>query len=109
MRLIQRHFLRFIFYFYWQLICLGPQTVVVDFVWPFHNHDSSEASLTNVCILFTLCLVVVNVSEVYNRTDLTLEFHILILVFSLISFDFQILLSLQYLSIGHIDVKSCLR
>ena len=115
---------------------------------------------TNVCILFTVCLVILHVSELYNRTDLTLELNILILVFSLISFDFQILLSmrkatrafwiralvsscasclvdftakicetvcflqwlpaygdyvlalhvsLHYLSLVHIDVKSCLR
>ena len=116
---------------------------------------------TNVCILFTVCLVIIHVSELYNRTDLTLELNILILVFSLISFDFQILLrmrkatrafwiralvsssvppvllillpryvkqsvsssgfpptvtyvlalrvSLYYLSLVHIDVKSCLR
>ena len=50
---------------------------------------------TNVCILFTVCLVILHVSELYNRTDLTLELNILILVFSLISFDFQILLSMR--------------
>ena len=31
-RPIQRNFLRFISYFYWQLISLGPHTVVGDFV-----------------------------------------------------------------------------
>ena len=51
--------------------------------------------LTNVCILFTVCLVILHVSELYNRTDLTLELNILILVFSLISFDFQILLIMR--------------
>ena len=50
---------------------------------------------TNVCILFTVCLVILHVSELYDRTDLTLELNILILVFSLISFDFQILLSMR--------------
>ena len=50
---------------------------------------------TNVCILFTVCLVILHVSELYNRTDLTLELNILILVFSLISFYFQILLSMR--------------
>ena len=50
---------------------------------------------TNVCILFTVCLVILHVSELYNGTDLTLELNILILVCSLISFDFQILLSMR--------------
>ena len=50
---------------------------------------------TNVCILFTVCLVILHVSELYNRTDLKVELNILILVFSLISFDFQILLSMR--------------
>ena len=27
------------------MICLGPQSVVVDFVSPFHNYDSPEASV----------------------------------------------------------------
>ena len=31
-------------YLDWQLICLGPQCIVVDFVWPFHIYDSTEAS-----------------------------------------------------------------
>ena len=34
----------FSLYFNWPLICLSPQSVVVDFVWPFHIHDSPEAS-----------------------------------------------------------------
>ena len=50
---------------------------------------------TNVCILFTVCLVILHVSELYNRTDLTLELNILIVVFSLICFDFQILLRMR--------------
>ena len=47
---------------------------------------------TNVCILLTIYLVIFHVSELYNRTDLTLELNIFILVFSLITFDFQTLL-----------------
>ena len=46
---------------------------------------------TNVYILFTVCLVILHVSELYNRTDLTLWLNILILVFSLISFYFHML------------------
>ena len=50
---------------------------------------------TNLCILLTVCSVILHVSELYNLTDLTLELNILILVFSLISFDFQILLNMR--------------
>ena len=46
---------------------------------------------TNVCTLFTVCLVSLHVSELYNTTDL----NILILVFSLISFAFEILLRMR--------------
>ena len=37
-------FSSFYFHFYWQLICLGTQSVVAEFVWPFHIDDSTEAS-----------------------------------------------------------------
>ena len=55
----------FCFYFYWQLICLRPPSVVAEFVWPFHICDSPEAYLlTKVSILSTVCLVVIlQVSE----------------------------------------------
>ena len=33
-------FSSFYFYFYWPLICLGSQSIVSDFVWPFHIYDS---------------------------------------------------------------------
>ena len=35
----------FYFYFYWQLICLGPQSVVADFVRPLHIYNSPAVSL----------------------------------------------------------------
>ena len=50
---------------------------------------------TNVCILFTVCLVILHVSELYNITDLTLELNIFISVISLISSDFKILLRMR--------------
>ena len=87
-------FSSFYFYFYWQLICLGPYSVVTDFD-HFTFMILRRHLFTNVCILFTVCLVIIHVSELYNRTDLTLELNILILVFSLIRFDFQILLSMR--------------
>ena len=45
-----------------------------------------------VLYLLTVGLVIPHVAELYNRIDLTLELNILISVFSLIRFDFQILL-----------------
>ena len=50
---------------------------------------------TNVCILLTVCLVIIHDSEVCNRTDLTLELNILILVFNLISVDVHIFLRMR--------------
>ena len=39
--------------------------------------------------------------QLYNRTDLTLELNILILVFSLICFDFQILVRMRKAGFVH--------
>ena len=92
---IQRHFLRFI------SISTGTWFVLVHRVLLLTLSDHFTFMIlrrhlfTNVCILFIVCLEILHVSELYNITDLTLELNILILVFSLISFDFQILLSMR--------------
>ena len=92
---IQRHFLHF------SSISTGSWFVLVHKVLLLTLSDHFTFMIlrrhlfTNVCILFTVCLVSSHVLELYNRTDLTLELNILILVFSLISFDFQILLSMR--------------
>ena len=45
----------FYLYFYWQLICLGPQSVFADFVWQLRQLMILRRHLfTNVCILFTV-------------------------------------------------------
>ena len=92
---IQRHFLRFI------SISTGSWFVLVHKVMLLTLSDHFTFMIlrrhlfTNVCILFTVCIVIIHVSQLYNRTDLTPELNILILVFSLISFDFQILLRMR--------------
>ena len=43
---------------FWQSICLGPQSFVVDFVSPFNIHDSPVASV--YLGLYLICLHVDN-------------------------------------------------
>ena len=91
MRPIKRNFLRFIYIDTGRLLFLVHVLMLT-----LSDHLTLTSLrrhlLTKVCtcILFNGCLVILLVSELYIRTDLTLQLNILILVFCLISFDFQI-------------------
>ena len=55
------------FYFYWQLICLGPQSILLLTLSDHFTFMILRRHLfTNICILFTVCLVILHVSELYG-------------------------------------------
>ena len=94
-RQIQRHFLRFISISTGSWLVLVHKVLLLTLSDHFTFIILRRHLFTNICILFTVCLVIIHVSELYNITDLTLELNIFMLVFSLISFDFQILLRMR--------------